>query len=211
MAFQHRIAVVDDEKDILENYRELLSDDYEVQTYSNAADFLSSMESPSSRAPDLLITDLKMPGLDGIEMVQRAQEKNHHFPVILLSGFLDKRAVMEAVDIGVYRLLEKPAKIGVLKAAIDQLLIEHDVFIVRKEIRLITSQLRELYSSIRLAVLPYIPPDVLGRTVLDVPTRGGPTKKMSFEDLLEALESRLDQLLRLENVLTELRERKYRN
>lgn len=210
MGFQHRIAVVDDELDILENYRDLLGEDYQVETFSNPLEFLKSMEGPGAKTPDLVITDLNMPGLDGIKMVQQAQQSNHHFPVILLSGFLNKEAVMAAVDIGVYRLLEKPTPIAVLKAAIDQLLIEHDVYTVRREVRQITGQLRELYSTIRLAVLPYIPEDVLKRMVLDAPA-GGTPKKMSFEDLLEALESRLDQLLRLETVLTELRERKYRN
>lgn len=211
MGTQHRIAVVDDEMDILENYRELLGDEYEVLTFSSPSEFLSSMDKPNYKAPHLVITDLNMPGIDGIKMVQQAQEKNHHFPVILLSGFLNKEAVMAAVDIGVYRLLEKPTAIGTLKAAIDQLLIEHDVFMVRREIRQITSQLRELYSTIRVAVLPYIPQDVLNRMVLDAPATGAPSKKMSFDELLEAMESRLDQLLRLETVLTELRERKYRN
>ena len=206
---QHRIAVIDDEIELLENYKDFLGEYFELSPFSDAQDFLTSMDSPQFQAPDLVITDLKMPSMDGIEMIRRAQKKNIHFPVILLSGFLDKQTAIDAVDIGVFKLLEKPTSMDKLMATIDQILVEHDIYKVRNEIRVLTSQLRELYTSLRMVVLPYIPQDVLDRMVVDTQNTSG-SKKMSFDDLLENLETRLEQLLRSEKVLGEIRQQKYR-
>lgn len=205
-----KIAVIDDEKEILENYKELLGDDYTVIAYSDPKEFLKSLDTPDFAPPDLLISDFKMPALTGVEMIRQAQKKGLNVPSILLSGFLDKQAILDAVDIGVFRLLEKPVSFDVLSAAIDQLLIEHEVYKIRLEIRTLTSQLRELYSTLRMAILPYIPEDVLSRMIIEAPG-GTVKKKMSFDDVLETLEGRLDQLLSSEKVLNEMRSQKFRN
>lgn len=204
----HRIAVIDDEPELLENYKDFLGEYFEVNAYSEAKDFLASMESPNFQLPDLVITDLKMPSMDGIEMIRRAQKKNVNFPVILLSGFLDKQSAIDAVDIGVYKLLEKPTSMEKLMATIDQILVEHDIYKVRGEIRVLTGQLRELYTSLRMVVLPYVPAEILERMVLDAAGPG--KKKMSFDDLLESLEARLEQLLKSEKILGEIRQQKFR-
>jgi FixJ family two-component response regulator len=206
----HRIVVVDDENDLLENYKDLLGDDFIVEAFSNPQSFVQSTDRSDFQVPDLVITDLKMPGMDGLEMVRRIQKKKIYFPVILMSGFLDKQAALDAQDIGVFRLLEKPTPIAKLRRIIDQLMVEHEVHLVRREIRVLTSQLRELYAGIRLAVLPYIPEDVLNRMIVNAPN-GTVKKSMSFEDLMEALETRLDQLLKAEKSLGELREKNYKN
>ncbi len=203
------IIVIDDEADILENYRSLLSDSYRVLCHQSPKAFLKSMDETNFEPPGLVITDLKMPGMSGLEMVREAQKKNVSFPFILLSGYLDKQSAIEAVDVGAFRLLEKPTEYDVLSAAIDQLLLEHEIHQVRDEIRKLTAQLRELYSSIRLVLNQYIPEDVVNRLVVDAPN-GTVTQKMSFEDLLEALESRLEILLKSEGVLSELRQNKLR-
>lgn len=203
------IVVIDDEEDILENYRNLLEESYRVRSFSDPKAFLASIDGIGFENPALVITDLKMPSLDGLEMVRRAQKKSVYFPFILLSGFLNKQTAIEAIDIGAYRLLEKPTEFDVLSAAIDQLLIEHDIQQVRDEIRRITSQLRELYSSLRLVLGQYIPEEIIQRLVVDAPN-GKVKAKMSFEDLLEALETRLDTLLESEKMMNEMRHNKTR-
>ena len=206
---QYRIVVIDDELELLKNYKDFLGEHFELLPFSNAQDFLTSMDNPEFQGPDLVITDMKMPSMDGLEMIRRAQEKNIHFPVILLSGFVDKQTALDALDIGVVKLLEKPTSMDKLMATIDQILVEHDIYKVRNEIRVLTSQLRELYTSLRLVIIPYIPQDLLDRMIVDTQNRSG-SKKMSFEDLLENLETRLEQLLQSEKVLGEIRQQKYK-
>ncbi len=198
------IAVVDDEVDLLENFKVLLSDQFEVESFSSPKDFLAAIPKLKAKGLRLLISDFKMPGLNGLEMIQKAHVDFPDLPFILLSGYLDKKTVLEAVDMGVFQLLEKPCQPDVLISAIDQLLIEADLADVRKEIRGITSQLREVYSSVRMALLQYIPEDVMDRLVVDTPEGKG-IQTMRFEELLEKLEHRLDSLLNSEKMISDLR------
>ncbi len=197
------IAVVDDEVDLLENFKLLLADQFEVEAFSSPFDFLKALPDLQKRGLRLLITDFKMPRMNGLEMVQKAQALDPSLPFLILSGFLDKKTVMDAVDLGVFRLLEKPCQPDELFSSIDQVLTESELHIVRQEIREITSQLRELYSTVRLTLMQYIPEETLERLVID-PSSETETKKMSFDDLLENLEMRLDRLLASEKVMNDL-------
>lgn len=201
---KHLIAVVDDEVDLLDNFRALLEDQFDIAAFTSPKDFLKALPELKEKNCRLLVTDFKMPGMTGLEMVQRAHELMPHLPFIILSGFLDKNTVLDAVNIGAFSLLEKPTDHEHLMAAIDQLIVESELQIVRREIRTLTSQLRELYSSIRLVLSQYIPEDLMDRLVVDAPD-GKVQKKMSFEDLLENLEFRLDQLLKTEKMMNELK------
>ncbi|MFN7454319.1 MAG: response regulator [Pseudobdellovibrionaceae bacterium] len=201
-----KLIIVDDEKDILDNFNDLLSDDYEVQTFSHPREFLKHIETSQS-LPHLLLTDLKMPNMDGISMVKEAQKLGFEAPFIVLSGHLDKSAALQAVQQGVFRILEKPCEHELLLKTIEETILEGEVHRVRREIRQLTSQLRELYTGIRFTLLQYIPEDVIDRLVVDAPN-GKVKEKMSFEKLLERLESRLDQLLKSEQVLEQLRKKK---
>lgn len=197
------IAVVDDEADILSLYEGLLSDDYQVLPFLSPKLFLESLRKNSKI--DLLITDLKMPSMDGLEMIRQSQQLGHRFPFLLLSGHLDKQKALEAVDLGAFRILEKPTDLEILSEAIDQLLVEHEIHSVRNEIRGITSQLRELYTSIRVILLQHIPEELMDRLVVETDGQGRVKKKMGFDELLENLESRLDHLLGSEKMLLDLK------
>jgi DNA-binding NtrC family response regulator len=200
---QPLIAVVDDEVDLLDNFKSLLADQFQVRAFSSPAEFLQALPELRQQNIRLLISDFKMPGMTGLEMIQKAHSEFPTLPFIILSGFLDKKTVLEAVELGVFRLLEKPCEPAELLSSIDQLLVEAELFSVRTEIRQITSQLRELYSMVRIALMQYIPEDLMDRLVVDAP-EGADAKKMSFEDLLENLEHRLDQLLSSEKVMNDL-------
>jgi DNA-binding NtrC family response regulator len=198
------IAIVDDEVDLLDNFQSLLSDQFEVHTFSSPQGFLQALPELLSQKLKLLVSDFKMPGMTGLEMIQKAHFEAPSLPFIILSGFLDKKTVMEAVELGVFRLLEKPCRPDELLSTIDQLLIESELHSVRQEIRQITSQLRELYSSIRIALLQHIPEDVMDRLIVSPSKDGGGLQKISFEQLLENLEHRLDRLLNSEKVMHEM-------
>jgi DNA-binding response OmpR family regulator len=80
-----RILVVDDEENILELYRdELVEEGYEVEL---AMDGLEALRKFDSFRPDLVTLDVKMPGLDGLEVLRRIREKSASVPVLLLTAF----------------------------------------------------------------------------------------------------------------------------
>lgn len=203
-----KIIVVDDEPDILEIYETILGESYSVTSYNDPNIFLKALEAKTIKDFNLLISDLKMPAMSGIDMIKKAQDLGFHFPFVLLSGYLNKESAIEAVDLGVYRLLEKPTDFAILLSVIDQLLLEHEAEEVRKEIRNITSQLRELYTSIRFVLSNHLPQEVIDRLVIDTDSDGTVKEKMSFDSLLEKLETRLDRLLESEKMMSELKTRK---
>lgn len=199
-----KIVFVDDEVDILENFESLYDDNYTVLTYSGSTAFLEALETPELSDLRLVISDFKMPVKDGLKMIHEAQQKIGSFPFIILSGHLDKQTVLNAIQLGVFRLLEKPVDFDLLQESIEQLLVEHDMFLVRQQIRELTSQLRELYSGMRMVFSQHVPKEVLERMVIET-QEGVVTKKMSFEDILENLERRLDTLLESERILSQLK------
>lgn len=80
-----KVLVVDDEEYIRELYRDELEDEgYEVELAEDGYDALSKM---GTFHPDLVTLDVKMPGLDGIEVLRRIREKDESIPVLLLTAF----------------------------------------------------------------------------------------------------------------------------
>ena len=104
-----RVLVVDDEA----NIRDLLSKtlalaDYDVDVVPDGHEALERMK---SQAYNLLITDLKMPGLDGMAVISEARRMNRQLPVIVITGFSTETAAIEAANIGVSGYLTKPFKV----------------------------------------------------------------------------------------------------
>jgi excisionase family DNA binding protein len=110
-----RILVVDDESSI----RELLSKtlalaEYEVDT---APDGRAALERLRLGHYDLLIADLKMPGMDGLTLIREAKRYKSDLPVIIITGFSTESSAIEAVNIGVAGYLTKPFRVPQVLAA----------------------------------------------------------------------------------------------
>lgn len=203
------IYIVDDEPILLETFSDLLGDQYDTQTFVSPKDFLSHINVPNPVEPDLLISDFLMPGISGTEMISRAMEKGMVFPSILLSGNLDKDTVIQAVNLGVYKVFEKPIRTDTLMGAIDQLLLEQEISRARNEIRKITAQLREVYTSFRLIAESHLDAEAT-QNLRSIVSEGISTKikdgeKLSFDELIDSLEMRLESLLNHELLLQEMR------
>jgi excisionase family DNA binding protein len=110
-----RVLVVDDEASI----RELLSKtlaiaEYEVDTAGDAASALQQMR---AAAYDLLIADLKMPGVDGLTLIRQAKQIQADLPVIIITGYSTESSAIEAVNLGVDGYLTKPFRVPQVLAA----------------------------------------------------------------------------------------------
>jgi excisionase family DNA binding protein len=110
-----RVLVVDDEASI----RELLSKtlalaEYDVDT---APDGRTAIERLRIGHYDLLIADLKMPGLDGLALIREAKRLNSDLPVIIITGFSTESSAIEAVNLGVAGYLTKPFRVPQVLAA----------------------------------------------------------------------------------------------
>ncbi|MDP6580662.1 MAG: response regulator [Vicinamibacterales bacterium] len=104
-----RVLVVDDEASI----RDLLSKtlalaDYDVDV---EPDGRVALERLRLFGYDLLITDLKMPGMDGLTVINEARRLNENLPVIIITGFSTEASAIEAANLGVSGYLTKPFKV----------------------------------------------------------------------------------------------------
>ncbi len=86
---------------------------------------LECMESLHSRACDLIITDVKMKGMDGIDLLTKIKELAPSLPVILITGYGDIAMAVDTMKRGACNFIEKPIRRADLLAAVDSALAEH--------------------------------------------------------------------------------------
>ena len=117
---RQRVLVVDDEASI----RDLLSKtlalaEYDVDT---APDGTSALDRMRQFNYDLLIADLKMPGMDGLTLIRQAKRIKGDLPVIIITGFSTESSAIEAVNLGVAGYLTKPFRVPQVLAAASKAL-----------------------------------------------------------------------------------------
>jgi DNA-binding NtrC family response regulator len=101
-----RVLVVDDDPSLrltLSANLELAG--FEVHEAANASEALDLV---SRHSFDAILSDIRMPGLDGVEMFQRLREQKPGLPVVLMTAFTDEPHVRSAIDSGVFTILAKP-------------------------------------------------------------------------------------------------------
>jgi two-component system, cell cycle sensor histidine kinase and response regulator CckA len=108
---RRRVLVVDDEasiRDLLEKTL-TLNNEYDVDV---APDGRSAIERMRMNPYDLLIADLKMPGMDGLTVIREARRYKADLPVIIITGFSTESAAIEAANLGVAGYLTKPFRVS---------------------------------------------------------------------------------------------------
>ena len=110
-----RVLVVDDEATI----RDLLAKTLALAEYDVdvAPDGRTALERLRIIPYDLLITDLKMPGVDGLTVIREARRLKADLPVIIITGFSNEASAIEAVNLGVSGYLTKPFRVPRVLAA----------------------------------------------------------------------------------------------
>src|SRR5262245_33680886 len=115
-----RILIVDDEPDMVENcVRILRPGGHRCVAATDARRALDLLE---TERPDLLLTDLRMPEIDGMALLHRAHELDAAMPVIVMTGFATIESAVEAVKGGAFDFLPKTFSVEQLRVAIDRAL-----------------------------------------------------------------------------------------
>ncbi len=109
------IHVIDDEAAIREVLALVLGEEYEVRTHVSARDFLETIE-PNEKG--CVITDVRMPEMDGMELLAKMKERRLTSPVIVISGHADIPLAVEAMKAGAVDFLEKPFEDDALLACV---------------------------------------------------------------------------------------------
>jgi excisionase family DNA binding protein len=113
---RNRVLVVDDEASIRDLLLKTLSlnDEYDVDV---APDGRSALERMRLYPYDLLIADLKMPGMDGLTVIREARRYKADLRVIIITGFSTESSAIDAVNLGVSGYLTKPFRVPQVLAA----------------------------------------------------------------------------------------------
>ncbi|BBO69142.1 sigma-54-dependent Fis family transcriptional regulator [Desulfosarcina alkanivorans] len=114
------ILIVDDEPTILQSLSGLLTDEgFEVITANNGYEALKIID---AEAPDLVLLDVWMPGIDGIETLKEIKKSTATLPVIIITGHGNVETAVKATKLGAFDLIEKPLNIDKVIVAINNAL-----------------------------------------------------------------------------------------
>ena len=115
-----RILVIEDQ----ENFRDVLNDVLSRKGYDVTAtpQLAMSVSEALTGSFDLITLDLKMPGIDGVEVAKLFYSHKLPTPILVISGFLDNGVKSRLGEAGVEHFLEKPAGVGELMSAVDRAL-----------------------------------------------------------------------------------------
>lgn len=117
MDVKGQLLLVEDDPDLAENLLEILQGlDWEVEVAESAE---RALEMLSTRSYVGVITDFRLPGLGGIELISRLRRAGTHVPVVLMSAFMDESAAAQAELAGALDVLAKPVDLARLFRALD--------------------------------------------------------------------------------------------
>jgi len=117
MTSRIRVLLIDDETVFVDNLVAVLT--RRGMKVESANDGLKALDLLSNEPYDVLVLDLRMPGMDGIELLKAIRERDVRTPVILLTGQLSIKQLAEAVKEGVAEVMLKPCRIDTLISCIE--------------------------------------------------------------------------------------------
>jgi two-component system, cell cycle sensor histidine kinase and response regulator CckA len=104
---RRRILLVDDEESIRRLLARMLESAYDVEVAADGESAMRLMREPDAHY-DLLISDLNMPGMDGLTLIREAQRIHAGLPAIVITGYSTESSAIEALNLGVAGYLTKP-------------------------------------------------------------------------------------------------------
>ena len=112
-----KILVVDDDDTIRDTLYELLSEEYLCQTAETAEKAFARLEADSY---DVVLTDISMPGLSGLELLGHIRQKFPNTPVIMISGIGDQDHAQGLIKLGAFDFLLKPFSLEVVEKSVQR-------------------------------------------------------------------------------------------
>ena len=132
-----KILVIDDERSIRNSMKDILQ--YEGHEVVLAENGMEGLVSVKSEKPDIVFCDIKMPKMEGIEVLERIKEFSADTPVIMISGHGTIDTAIEAIRKGAYDFIEKPLDLNriliTIKNATDKHLLIHETKTLKNKVR----------------------------------------------------------------------------
>ena len=194
------IAMIDDEQDLVDSYKDLLSTKYDVKEFYNADDYLNFVSQKETNPFELIITDYRLGKQTGLDMVEKAHSMHKGTAFILMSGYLDKDTTLRAHNIGAHRILEKPVKIEVLDKEITELIYEYQIQKLRKDTKQLTLQMKELCSIFDVFLEQHFSKTQVDDFFMKI-LSNDMSKDISFRQYVSNIEEKLHRNIKMEEIL----------
>jgi DNA-binding NtrC family response regulator len=128
---RYAVAIVDDEESIRDSLEMVLSEDYAITCFPDAESFLLSLKKSS---PDLVLMDIGLPAMNGIDALNIAKQKIPDLPVIMITAFEDIQMVIRSMKKGAFDFILKPINPDILELTLQKAVAS---IALRKEVKLL--------------------------------------------------------------------------
>src|SRR5438067_12461063 len=136
------ILIIDDEKAIRKTLGEILS--YEGYKFDEASDGEEGLKRFKEKTYDVVLCDIKMPKVDGIDFLQKAVEQNADVLIIMISGHGNIETAVEAVKKGAYDFIQKQSDLNSLLITIRNAMERNSLVNEAKKIKRMTLKLEDM-------------------------------------------------------------------
>ena len=111
-----RMVIVDDEPEVLEELAEVFSEyGYEIDIAHGGEEALRKVK---ERRPHLMLLDIRMPGMDGIEVLRRVRETDPSMGIIMVTAVMEEALAQEAMKLGAFDYITKPIDLDYLRTSV---------------------------------------------------------------------------------------------
>ncbi len=131
MSIQYSIWIVDDEEFIRDSLELTLSDIYDIKGFGDGENFLAAL---AQDVPDIILLDIGLPGIGGIEVLGLVKEQMPEIPVIMVTAYEDINLVIESMKFGAFDFVLKPINLDLLELTLEKAISS---IALRKEVRIL--------------------------------------------------------------------------
>ena len=111
------LLIVDDEKAVRYAFKRTFSDEYHIRTAQNG---LEAVEAVNQKEPDVVLMDIRMPEMDGLQALASIKETHAHVPIIMVTAFADSASAMQAMKDGAFDYVSKPFDNNELRRIVEK-------------------------------------------------------------------------------------------
>jgi DNA-binding NtrC family response regulator len=150
-------AIVDDDDEVLDLIEQILKEDgVRTRRYHQAEELLELVEADSY---DIIISDLMLPGITGLELLERLHRKGIATPFVLITGYASLDSAIEAVNRGAFSYIKKPFNIEEIRIVVNRLRQRQDllgeILLLKRQVDMLQSRLaKEMNDDIPNVMLP---------------------------------------------------------
>lgn len=127
------ILFIDDDVTLLKSFKRNLNHEFKVVTAETPEEGLHILEQGDSFS--IIVSDMKMPRMNGVEVLCRAQEISPYTVRVLLTGYADQKSAIDAINIGkIFRFLTKPCELDTLMSILREGIYQHQLLVSEKEL-----------------------------------------------------------------------------